>query len=74
MLSFFVFQTLVRLIAGSERITRRALGSLKNRVQGMDIPAVNPIRTQLQRVLALAVAAAVSEGPAEGQEVDGSVS
>jgi energy-coupling factor transporter ATP-binding protein EcfA2 len=74
MLSFFVFQTLVRLIAGSERITRRALASLKNRVQGMDIPAVNPIRTQLQRVLALAVAAAVSEGPAQGQDVDGAVS
>jgi len=54
MLSFFVFQALVRLIAGSDRITRRAFRSLKNRVEVMDVPAVNPIRTQLDRVLGLA--------------------
>ncbi len=57
MLSFFIFQALLRLSAGSERITRRAFASLKNRVAGMEVPAVNPIRTQLERILGLAESA-----------------
>jgi small GTP-binding protein len=71
MLSFFVFQTLVRLTAGPERMTRRALGSLKSQVQGMDVAAVNPIRTQLTRVLSLAFAADFCELPRLCQDADG---
>ena len=53
LLSFFILQIVIRLAAGGERITTRALKSLKSKADQMDTPLDNPVRSQLEHVLEL---------------------
>jgi hypothetical protein len=54
LLSFFIFQICIRLSAGSERITNRALKKLKANADLIDTPLDHPARSQLQSILDLA--------------------
>ena len=53
LLSFFILQIVIRLAAGSERITTRALKTLKSNADQIDTPLDNPARSQLESVLEL---------------------
>jgi hypothetical protein len=54
LLSFFLLQLCIRWIAGAGRITARALDKLKHQIQQVEGVIVNPVRSQLESVLALA--------------------
>jgi hypothetical protein len=56
LLSFFCLQVVIRLAAGTERITGRAFARLTRVVQETDGLAENPVRAQLETVLRLASA------------------
>jgi energy-coupling factor transporter ATP-binding protein EcfA2 len=58
MLSFLALQALIRLTAGPERITARALERLQQEMAAVDGLAEHPLRAQLQAVLRMAEAAA----------------
>jgi hypothetical protein len=58
MLSFLALQALIRLTAGPERITARALDRLQLEMAAVDGLAEHPLRAQLQAVLRMAEAAA----------------
>ena len=53
LLSFFILQIVIRLAAGSERITTRALKMVKSNADQIDTPLDNPARSQLESVLEL---------------------
>jgi GTPase SAR1 family protein len=52
-LSFFVFQGCVRLVAGPERITRRAFDKMKQQVEQFQPISMNPIGEQVDMLLSL---------------------
>ena len=53
LLSFFLFQILVRLVAGPERVTANAFEKLKRQADQFDTLAANPLLTQLETILQL---------------------
>jgi len=53
LLSFFLFQILVRLAAGPERVTARAFEKLKRQADRVDSFAPHPVLTQLEALIEL---------------------
>jgi energy-coupling factor transporter ATP-binding protein EcfA2 len=53
-LSFFILQLIVRTAAGTKRITSRAFGKLKTRLEHLNEFNQNPLKSQLETVLGLA--------------------
>jgi len=53
LLSFFLFQILVRLFASPERVTAKAFEKLKRQADQFDAFATNPVLTQLERLIEL---------------------
>ncbi len=53
LLSFFLFQILVRLTAGPERVTSRAFEKLKQQADQFDTSATNPVSAQLDTLIQL---------------------
>jgi GTPase Era involved in 16S rRNA processing len=53
LLSFFIFQALVRLAAGPERVTTKAFEKMKRRAEQSDMMASNPVLLQLETVIEL---------------------
>jgi GTPase SAR1 family protein len=53
LLSFFLFQICVRLVASPERVTTRAFEKMKHRTDQFDGTAANPVLEQLDAILAL---------------------
>ncbi len=53
LLSFFSLQIIIRLTAGTDRITTRALEKFKSQADQIDTPLATPVRSQLDTVLAL---------------------
>ena len=53
LLSFFLFQILVRLVAGPERVTTKAFEKLKRQADQFDTLAANPVLTQLETLIEL---------------------
>jgi hypothetical protein len=53
LLSFFLFQILVRLTASPERMTARAFEKLKQQADQFDTTAANPVSTQLETLIQL---------------------
>lgn len=58
-LSFFVFQGCVRLVAGPERITRKAFEKMKNQVDQFQPISMNPVGEQIDTLLILTNAATI---------------
>ena len=52
-LSFFIFQAIVRLAAGPERITRKAFEKMKHRVEKIQPISANPVGQQIDVLLSL---------------------
>ena len=52
-LSFFIFQAIVRLATGPERISRKAFEKMKHRVEQIQPLSVNPVGQQIDVLLAL---------------------
>ena len=53
LLSFFLFQILVRLTASPERVTARAFEKLKQRADQFDTAATNPVSSQVETLIQL---------------------
>jgi energy-coupling factor transporter ATP-binding protein EcfA2 len=53
LLSFFLFQILVRLVASPERVTAKAFEKLKRQADQFDTLAANPVLTQLETLIQL---------------------
>jgi GTPase SAR1 family protein len=53
LLSFFLFQILVRLVAGPERLTSKAFEKLKRQADQFDTLTTNPVRVQLETLIQL---------------------
>jgi len=53
LLSFFLFQLCVRLVASPERVTTRAFEKMKRQADQFDETAANPVLVQLDTVLSL---------------------
>ena len=53
LLSFFLFQILVRLVASPERVTTKAFEELKRRADQFDIFSTNPVMIQLETLIQL---------------------
>ena len=53
LLSFFIFQACVRLVAGPERVTQRAFEKMKHRADQLEAHTPNPVLLQLKTVLEL---------------------
>ncbi len=53
LLSFFLFQICVRLVASPERVTARAFEKLKRRADQFDVFAANPVLRQLDTLIQL---------------------
>ena len=53
LLSFFLFQICVRLVASPERVTTRAFEKMKRQADQFDGTAANPVLEQLEAILAL---------------------
>lgn len=53
-LSFFIFQGIARLVAGSDRITRKAFEKVKSQVEQFQPISMNPVGKQIDAVLGLA--------------------
>ena len=53
LLSFFLFQILVRLVASPERVTAKAFEKLKRQADQFDTLADNPVLTQLETLIQL---------------------
>jgi energy-coupling factor transporter ATP-binding protein EcfA2 len=53
LLSFFLFQILVRLVASPERVTARAFEKLKRRADQFDTFTANPVLNQLATIIQL---------------------
>lgn len=52
--SFFAFQLLVRLMAGTARISRRAFAALQSQVESLQALQSNPVSEQVDRMIGLA--------------------
>ena len=52
-MSFFLFQILVRLVAGPERVAAKAFEKLKRRADQFDTFSANPVLTQLETLIEL---------------------
>jgi GTPase SAR1 family protein len=52
-LSFFIFQGVVRLAAGPERITRKAFEKMKHRAEQIQPISINPVGQQIDVLLSL---------------------
>ena len=57
-LSFFIFQGFARLVAGSDRITRKAFEKVKSQVEQFQPISMNPVGKQIDVVLGLAFSSA----------------
>ena len=53
LLSFFLFQILVRLVAGPERVTIKAFEKMKRQAGELDAFTINPVLAQLETVIEL---------------------
>ncbi|MEX1326836.1 MAG: GTPase [Desulfobacterales bacterium] len=53
LLSFFIFQAFVRLVAGPERVTTKAFEKMKRQAEHSDMMASNPVLLQLETVIEL---------------------
>jgi energy-coupling factor transporter ATP-binding protein EcfA2 len=53
LLSFFIFQACVRLVAGPERVTTKAFEKMKRQVDQFDMMTPNPVQVQLETVIGL---------------------
>jgi energy-coupling factor transporter ATP-binding protein EcfA2 len=53
LLSFFLFQILVRLVASPERVTAKAFEKLKRQADQFETLATNPVLTQLETLIQL---------------------
>jgi len=53
LLSFFIFQACVRLVAGPERVTAKAFEKMKRQVDQFDMMTPNPVQVQLDTVIEL---------------------
>jgi energy-coupling factor transporter ATP-binding protein EcfA2 len=53
LLSFFIFQALVRLVAGPERLTTKAFEKMKRQAEHADMMAANPVFLQLETLIEL---------------------
>jgi hypothetical protein len=53
LLSFFLFQLCVRLVASPERVTTRAFEKMKRQADQFDETAANPVLVQLETILSL---------------------
>jgi hypothetical protein len=53
LLSFFLFQILVRLVASPERVTAKAFEKLKRQADQFDTLADNPVLNQLETLIQL---------------------
>ena len=53
LLSFFLFQILVRLVASPERVTIKAFGKMKRQADQLDAFTTNPVLAQLETVIEL---------------------
>ncbi len=62
-LCFFIFQIIVRLGAGAERIAHRAFQIVKHRTEEIRTVAANPISEQIEAVLDLSGSGALAETP-----------
>ena len=56
-LSFFILQLCIRVVASTKRITARAFEKLKHQMDPLDELNQNPIKAQLDTVIALAALA-----------------
>jgi predicted GTPase len=54
LLSFFLLQMCIRLVANARRISTKAFEKLKNQIEAIDGVVVNPVRLQLETVLDMA--------------------
>jgi hypothetical protein len=61
LLIFFLLQTLIRLTAGTRRITARAVEKFKSQANQIDTPLAQPVRSQLETVLGLTATAKTGE-------------
>jgi hypothetical protein len=61
LLSFFLFQICVRLVASPERVTARAFEKLKRQADQFDVFAANPVLDQLETLLELEAMLAARE-------------
>jgi hypothetical protein len=52
-LSFFIFQGFARLVAGSDRINRKAFEKIKSQVEQFQPISMNPVGKQIDAVLGL---------------------
>jgi GTPase SAR1 family protein len=53
LLSFFIFQACVRLVAGPERVTTKAFEKMKRQADQLDMVTPNPVQVQLETVIGL---------------------
>ncbi len=53
LLSFFIFQACIRLVAGPERVTAKAFGKMKHRADQFEVLASNPVLVQLETLIGL---------------------
>ena len=53
LLSFFIFQAFVRLVAGPERVTTKAFEKMKRQAEHSDMMASNPVLLQLETIIEL---------------------
>jgi energy-coupling factor transporter ATP-binding protein EcfA2 len=53
LLSFFIFQACVRLVAGPERVTTKAFEKMKRQADQLDMVTPNPVQVQLDTVIGL---------------------
>jgi hypothetical protein len=53
LLSFFIFQACIRLVAGPERVTTKAFEKMKRQAEQSDMMASNPVLLQLETVIEL---------------------
>ena len=53
LLSFFIFQACIRLVAGPERVTAKAFEKMKRRADQFEALTPNPVLVQLETVIEL---------------------
>jgi hypothetical protein len=53
LLSFFIFQAFVRVVAGPERVTTKAFEKMKRQAEHSDMMASNPVLLQLETIIEL---------------------
>jgi energy-coupling factor transporter ATP-binding protein EcfA2 len=61
LLSFFLLQMVIRLTAGTRRMTTRAVEKFKSQTNQIDTPLAQPVRSQLETLLGLTATAATGD-------------